>query len=70
MATGQARHPRVPAEGGAMLRGFKAALADLLLDLALQVVGDGEGAQKRVRIDVAGAVSAGSARRVALPRRE
>ena len=65
-ATGQARHKRVPAEGGPVLRGFRAALADLLLDLALQVVGDGEGAQKRVRIDVAGAVSAGSAKRVAM----
>jgi glutamate N-acetyltransferase/amino-acid N-acetyltransferase len=65
-ATGQARHPRVPAEGGAMLRGFRAALADLLLDLALQVVRDGEGAQKLVCIDVGGAVSAASAKRVAM----
>ncbi len=65
-ATGQAKHRRVPAEGGPLLRGFRAALADLLLDLALQVVRDGEGAQKLVRIDVAGAVSNKSARRVAL----
>ena len=65
-ATGQAKHKHVPAEGGPMLRGFRAALADLLLDLALQVVGDGEGAQKRVRIDVTGAVSTGSAKRVAM----
>ncbi|CAH2604397.1 Glutamate N-acetyltransferase / Amino-acid acetyltransferase [Rhodovastum atsumiense] len=65
-ATGQAKHPRVPPEGGRMLREFKAALDDLLLDLALQVVRDGEGAQKLVRIDVTGAVSSGSAKRVAM----
>ncbi|MBV8911914.1 MAG: bifunctional ornithine acetyltransferase/N-acetylglutamate synthase, partial [Acetobacteraceae bacterium] len=45
-ATGQARHPRVPAEGGAMLADFAASLDAVLLDLALQVVRDGEGAQK------------------------
>jgi glutamate N-acetyltransferase/amino-acid N-acetyltransferase len=65
-ATGQTRHPRVPAEGGALLRDFRARLSELLLDLALQVVRDGEGAQKLVRIDVSGAVSSKSARRVAL----
>jgi len=65
-ATGQAKHPRVPKEGGAMLRDFRDQLADLLLDLALQVVRDGEGAQKLVRIDVGGAVSAKSAKRIAM----
>jgi glutamate N-acetyltransferase / amino-acid N-acetyltransferase len=45
---------------------FAAALNEVLLDLALQVVRDGEGAQKFIRIDVAGAVDNGSARRVAL----
>ncbi len=65
-ATGAARHPRVPAEGGPLLRGFRAALDAVLLDLALQVVRDGEGAQKLVRIDVAGAVTARSAKRVAM----
>ena len=65
-ATGQAKHKRVPAEGGPLLRGFRTALSDLLLDLALQVVRDGEGAQKLVRIDVAGAVSGKSAKRVAM----
>jgi glutamate N-acetyltransferase/amino-acid N-acetyltransferase len=65
-ATGQAKHPRVPAEGGPLLREFRAALADLLLDLALQVVRDGEGAQKLVRIDVTGAASARSAKRIAM----
>lgn len=64
-ATGQAKHPRVPAEGGTMLRGFRAALADLLADLAQQVARDGEGAQHFIRIDVTGAASSGSARRIA-----
>ena len=66
-ATGQARHPRVPAAPPVrMLADFRAKLDDLLLDLALQVVRDGEGAQKLVRIDVTGAVSAKSAKRVAM----
>lgn len=65
-ATGQAKHPRVPAEGGAMLRDFARALAEVLMDLALQVVRDGEGAQKLIRIDVAGAVTSRSAKRIAL----
>ena len=63
---GEAKHPRVPAEGGAMLRDFARALDEVLLDLALQVVRDGEGAQKLVRIDVSGAVNARSAKRVAM----
>ena len=65
-ATGQARHVRVPAAGGPMLRGFAAALNEVLSDLALAVVRDGEGATKFVRIDVRGAVTARSARRVAM----
>ncbi len=65
-ATGQARHPRVPAEGGRMLTGFAAALDDLLLDLALQVIRDGEGATKLVRIDVTGATTTRSAKRIAM----
>jgi len=66
IATGQAKHPRVPAEGGRMLADFAKALNELLLDLALQVVRDGEGAQKLVRIDVTGAKTAKSAKRIAM----
>ena len=71
IATGQAKHPRIPsADGNAarnrMLAGFARALNELLLDLALQVTGDGEGAQKRVRIDVTGAVNAKSAKKIAM----
>jgi glutamate N-acetyltransferase/amino-acid N-acetyltransferase len=65
-ATGQAKHPRVPAEGGRMLADFARALDAVLLDLALQVVRDGEGAQKLVRVDVSGATTARSAKRVGL----
>ena len=64
-ATGRARHAKVPAAGGRLLAPFRAALAELLQDLALQVVRDGEGAQKLVRVEVSGAVSGKSARRVA-----
>jgi len=65
-ATGEAKHPRVPAEGGRALADFSAKLNEVLLDLALQVVRDGEGAQKLIRIDVTGATTARSAKRVAM----
>jgi len=65
-ATGQARHAPVGEGDEAALRGFSAALDAVLLELALQVVRDGEGATKLVRVEVTGAVSAGSAKRVAL----
>ena len=45
---------------------FAAKLDDLLRDLALQVIRDGEGAQKLIRIDVTGARGKKSARRVAM----
>ena len=64
-ATGQTRHFAVPDHGGRVLRDFREQLADLLLELALLVVRDGEGAKKLVRIDVIGAVSEKSARKVA-----
>ncbi len=52
--------------GKKALRPFRDALHAVLQDLALQVVRDGEGAQKLVRIDVTGAVSKKSAHRVAM----
>ncbi len=63
-ATGQAKHRKI--EGSAGLGKFARALDEVLLDLALQVIRDGEGAQKLIRIDVSGAVSAKSAKRVAM----
>jgi glutamate N-acetyltransferase/amino-acid N-acetyltransferase len=65
-ATGATKHPRVPAEGGAMLKDFVRAVHEVLMDLALMVARDGEGAQKLIRIDVTGAVSNRSAHRIAM----
>ncbi|HYZ32703.1 MAG TPA: bifunctional glutamate N-acetyltransferase/amino-acid acetyltransferase ArgJ [Crenalkalicoccus sp.] len=65
-ATGAAQHPRVPAEGGPALGDFTRAVHEVLMDLALMVTRDGEGAQKLIRIEVTGAVSAKSAHRVAM----
>jgi len=66
IATGHAKHPRVSKDGGALLADFAKALNAVLMDLALAVVRDGEGAQKLVRIDVTGAVNARSAKRIGL----
>jgi glutamate N-acetyltransferase/amino-acid N-acetyltransferase len=52
--------------GAGDLGDFRSALDEVLLDLAHQVVRDGEGAQKFVRIDVDGAVDDASAKRVAM----
>jgi glutamate N-acetyltransferase/amino-acid N-acetyltransferase len=49
-----------------MLRDFARALSDVLMDLALMVARDGEGAQKLIRVDVTGAVSGKSARAIAM----
>ena len=65
-ATGQTDHPRVHKDDTKLIRPFRDALDSLLLDLALQVVRDGEGAQKLIRIDVTGAVSNKSAHAVAM----
>jgi len=65
-ATGQATHRRVSRADDPLLKGFRAALEDLLIDLAQQVVRDGEGAQKFVAIAVSGAASARAARRIGL----
>jgi glutamate N-acetyltransferase/amino-acid N-acetyltransferase len=66
-ATGKSpKHPAVRAAGDKHLTAFHSKLNDVLLDLALQVVRDGEGAQKLIQIDVTGAQSDESARRIAL----
>ena len=66
IASGAAGHGRVERADDARLDAFRAALDDLLLDLALQVVKDGEGATKFVTVNVMGAVSDASARAVAM----
>jgi glutamate N-acetyltransferase/amino-acid N-acetyltransferase len=63
-ATGQAGNPKVSGAGDAKLREFKAALESVMRDLALQVVRDGEGAEKLITITVTGAASAKAARRI------
>ncbi|WP_457585374.1 bifunctional glutamate N-acetyltransferase/amino-acid acetyltransferase ArgJ [Ensifer canadensis] len=50
----------------AKLDAFRAALNDLLRDLALQVVRDGEGARKMVAVTVEGAENDAAAKRIAL----
>ena len=65
-ATARARHDPVGAGDKKAMRAFRDGLEEILHDLALQVVRDGEGAQKLIRIDVTGAVSKKSAHRVAM----
>jgi len=66
-ATGTAKGARlVKRAGDPALAEFRKALDELLLDLAHQVVKDGEGASKFIRIDVSGAESEKAARRIGL----
>ena len=66
-ATGTAkRAPRITDARDKRLAPFKAALNDLLRDLAHQVVKDGEGARKFVEVRVEGAETKKSARKIAL----
>jgi glutamate N-acetyltransferase/amino-acid N-acetyltransferase len=68
-ATGAAREkgaPKIATATDRRLAGFKAALHGVLLDLAHQVVKDGEGARKFVKVTVESAVAAKSAKKIAL----
>ena len=66
-ATGKgARHAAITKASDRKLVDFRRQLDALLLDLALQVVKDGEGAQKLIRIDVTGAETDKAAKRIAL----
>lgn len=64
-ATGGSEAGPISAAGDPRAREFSKALADLMQDLAIQVVRDGEGARKLVEITVTGAASARAAGRVA-----
>src|SRR5205814_2189050 len=67
LATGKgAQHAGISKASDRRLRDFRHALNAVLLDLALQVVRDGEGAQKLITVDVTGAASDGSARKIAI----
>ncbi|MBB3996240.1 bifunctional glutamate N-acetyltransferase/amino-acid acetyltransferase ArgJ [Aureimonas pseudogalii] len=65
-ATGQASHERVLAGDDPRLGEFRAALSDMLLNLARQVARDGEGARKEIQVTVSGAVDDRSAKRIAM----
>jgi len=65
-ATQKSPHPPVTDPSDRRLETFKRALHQVMLDLAQQIVRDGEGAQKFVTIKVTGAESASSARRIGL----
>jgi glutamate N-acetyltransferase / amino-acid N-acetyltransferase len=66
-ATGKgAKHNPVMRASDKRLDDFRVKLTGLLQDLAVQVVRDGEGATKLVRINVSGAESTAAARKIAL----
>ena len=64
-ATGASGAPRISRAGDQRLADFRDKLEGVMLDLAHQLVRDGEGATKFVKITVNGAESAASARKIA-----
>lgn len=64
-ATGTSGAPRIGRVGDRRLKSFSAALDKVMLDLAHQLVRDGEGATKFVKVTVDGAASPASARKLA-----
>ena len=64
-ATGAAKVPPIADAKDPRLDGFRAALSDVLRDLAIQIVRDGEGATKLVTVNVSGAASDASAKAIA-----
>jgi glutamate N-acetyltransferase / amino-acid N-acetyltransferase len=66
-ATGRAKNqPKISSATDKRLDGFRRALDDLMRDLAIQVVRDGEGAEKFVAITLTGAASDKAAKTIAL----
>ena len=65
-ATGQVKHAKIKEAGDKRLKDFKAKLNEVLLDLAQQVIKDGEGATKFVEVTVKGAASKRAARRIGM----
>ena len=65
-ATGVAEHPIPSNDHDPILKEFEIGLNEVMLDLATQIVRDGEGAQKLIKINVSGASSPISARRIGL----
>jgi glutamate N-acetyltransferase/amino-acid N-acetyltransferase len=66
-ATGKgARHAPITKASDKRLTDFRRKLDQVLLELALAVVKDGEGAQRLIRVDITGAESNAAAKRIAL----
>ena len=65
-ATGVAEHSVPSNDHDPILKEFEIGLNEVMLDLATQIVRDGEGAQKLIKINVSGASSSTSARRIGL----
>ncbi|CAO4156343.1 bifunctional glutamate N-acetyltransferase/amino-acid acetyltransferase ArgJ [Methylorubrum aminovorans] len=65
-ATGAAGNEAITGADDPRLAGFRAALDDLLIELAQLVARDGEGANKLVTVEVEGAESDASAHRIAM----
>ncbi len=66
-ATGQVKdQPKIRRAGDSRLDGFRAALKAVMIDLAQQVVRDGEGASKFITVTVTGAADDRAARTIAL----
>ena len=65
-ATGQADHKIISDITDESLSNFSIALDSVMLDLAQQIVRDGEGATKFIEINVSGALNDVSARKIAL----
>jgi glutamate N-acetyltransferase/amino-acid N-acetyltransferase len=65
-ATQQTPHRPVLSPADRRLAGFRQALDSVMIDLAQQIVRDGEGAQKFVTIEVTRAATARAARRIGL----
>lgn len=66
-ATGKAEgQPEISRPGDRRLSNFRNKLYEVMKDLAQQIVKDGEGAQKFITVEVNGATSSGSAKKVAL----
>lgn len=65
-ATGAAKNKLPRGASDPLLRDFARAFTDVMLDLAHQVVKDGEGAQKFIAVHVTGARSKPDARKVAM----
>ena len=66
IATGRAKHRPVTSPDDPRLAGFRDALAQLMVDLATQIVRDGEGASKFITITVTGAATDHAARQIGL----